>query len=255
MRKVNLIGKKFGKLLVISELSIYVSPNGHRKRMWLCKCDCGNFCNIMGSHLTTNHTKSCGCDRYTGLKHRLAKDLSGYKFGKLAVIKRLPNRIIGNNSRTFWRCSCECGNKSDVLGLLLTGGLVKSCGCLGKSHSERNMADFLSKYNFEYETQYSFCDLFGVNNGLLKFDFAVFSNTNLSFLIELDGEQHYKPIPFFGGIDKYKIDIKNDSLKNKYCDDNNIPLIRINVSNLKTDKMFLDEYYEVFTENNLFINK
>lgn len=75
------------------------------------------------------------------------------------------------------------------------------------------------------------------------------------FLIELDGEQHYKPIPFFGGIDKYEIDIKNDSLKNKYCDDNNILLIRINVSNLKTDKMFLDKYYEVFTENNLFINK
>lgn len=38
MRKVNLIDKKFGKLLVISELPIYISPNGHRKRMWLCEC-------------------------------------------------------------------------------------------------------------------------------------------------------------------------------------------------------------------------
>ena len=141
------------------------------------------------------------------------------------------------------------------MGSHLTTNHTKSCGCLGKSHSERNMADFLSKHNFEYKTQYSFCDLFGVNNGLLKFDFAVFSNTNLFFLIELDGEQHYKPILFFGGIDKYEIDVKNDSLKNKYCDDNNIPLIRINVSNLKTDKMFLDKYYEVFTENSLFINK
>jgi hypothetical protein len=45
--------------------------------------------------------------------------------------------------------------------------------------------------------------------------------------IEFDGEQHFLPLSFFGGqeaLDKLKI---NDKIKNDYCEDNYINLIRI----------------------------
>ena len=51
------------------------------------------------------------------------------------------------------------------------------------------------------------------------------STENLA--IEYDGEQHFKPIKYFGGKDKLKKQIKNDVRKNYYCASHNIKLIRI----------------------------
>jgi len=39
----------------------------------------------------------------------------------------------------------------------------------------------------------------------MPFDFAIFKNGKLVCLIEFDGEQHYRPIDFLGGEDKFKI--------------------------------------------------
>ena len=56
---VNLIGQKFGRLTVIKR----VGSNHHGQSQWLCSCDCGNKNEIVvvGSSLTSGHTKSCGC--------------------------------------------------------------------------------------------------------------------------------------------------------------------------------------------------
>ena len=52
----NLIGQKFGALTVVARLT-----NKKGKIRWLCRCDCGNYCDKLGNSLTTNHTTSCGC--------------------------------------------------------------------------------------------------------------------------------------------------------------------------------------------------
>lgn len=57
-------------------------------------------------------------------------------------------------------------------------------------------------------------------------------STEYIICIEYDGEQHYKPINFNGCSNEqaqkiYLELIKNDEIKNKYCLDNNIQLIRI----------------------------
>jgi hypothetical protein len=46
-------------------------------------------------------------------------------------------------------------------------------------------------------------------------------------LIEFDGRQHYEPIEFFGGEEKYISRKKNDQIKTNYCLKNNISLLRI----------------------------
>ena len=58
---MNLIGQKFNRLLVIDQAERYISPSGNRMKQWLCRCDCGNEIVVTTSHLTSGHTKSCGC--------------------------------------------------------------------------------------------------------------------------------------------------------------------------------------------------
>ena len=65
MKSINIIDQKFGKLLVKKLHS--KTRNGHER--YVCLCDCGNFCNILKTHLRQNNTKSCGCDKPFGKNH------------------------------------------------------------------------------------------------------------------------------------------------------------------------------------------
>lgn len=56
-------------------------------------------------------------------------DLTGQKFGKLTVIKRVENTKRG---AARWLCICECGNKTVVIGDELRKGTAQSCGCHAK---------------------------------------------------------------------------------------------------------------------------
>lgn len=59
---------------------------------------------------------------------------------------------------------------------------------------------------------------------MLRFDFYL---SDYNILIEYNGKQHYYSIPYFGGEDTLKRQKVNDAIKEKYCQDNNIKLIRI----------------------------
>lgn len=48
-------GRRFGDLEVIEE----IPPSGNKRR-FLCKCSCGNFTEVLGTHLVQGATKSCG---------------------------------------------------------------------------------------------------------------------------------------------------------------------------------------------------
>jgi hypothetical protein len=53
----NLIGKKFGRLLVLSR----EGSNNRRQATWNCLCDCGKEYIVSTNALTTGNTTSCGC--------------------------------------------------------------------------------------------------------------------------------------------------------------------------------------------------
>ena len=59
MRLLDLTGKRFGRLTVVSRAEN--SKSG--KTRWHCKCDCGNECVVHGDSLKSGNTKSCGCVR------------------------------------------------------------------------------------------------------------------------------------------------------------------------------------------------
>lgn len=72
MNKINRIGKRFGRLVVVAEAE---SSLGGRAN-WMCQCDCGNTRIVRSASLSSGFTKSCGC---LGREQRLARNL---KHGK-----------------------------------------------------------------------------------------------------------------------------------------------------------------------------
>lgn len=58
---INLSGKRFGKLLVLSRNGSFISKNGTKYSQWLCKCECGSMKTIRGHDLVCGGVTSCGC--------------------------------------------------------------------------------------------------------------------------------------------------------------------------------------------------
>lgn len=54
-----LLGKRFGRLLVIEYIGKIDDPQ--KRRWWFCLCDCGNQVKVPTARLTSGNTKSCGC--------------------------------------------------------------------------------------------------------------------------------------------------------------------------------------------------
>lgn len=62
MKKMSLIGERYGSLKVIQELESKKREKGRGySRIFQCVCDCGNVSNVWMTNLRKGHTKSCGC--------------------------------------------------------------------------------------------------------------------------------------------------------------------------------------------------
>ena len=59
--RINLIGRRFGRLVVLDEDEPYRSSNGKPRRRFICRCDCGNITHVVMCELISGKTKSCGC--------------------------------------------------------------------------------------------------------------------------------------------------------------------------------------------------
>jgi hypothetical protein len=103
--------------------------------------------------------------------------------------------------------------------------MVQSCGCL-ISQNEENIASLLTNNNILFKKEYYFEDL--EDEKPLKFDFAIFQQEQLIYLIEFDGIQHFKyKKSGWSTKEKFIKTREHDLMKNKYCFEHNIPLIRI----------------------------
>lgn len=119
---IDLIGKKFGKLMVIERANDYISPKGKHLVKWLCHCECGNNLITNGANLKRGFTRSCGC------LPKSFSDLVGQRFGRLAVLEFDHKEKHGY----WWKCVCDCGNFKVIRGMNLKTGATQSCGCYHK---------------------------------------------------------------------------------------------------------------------------
>lgn len=96
-KKIDLIGQRFNRLVVIEE----VGRNKQGFVMWHCKCDCGNEVDVSGSKLRNGNTKSCGCLTHDILVKRNTKhNMVGTRFYEIyaCILKRCNNK----NSKTYY---------------------------------------------------------------------------------------------------------------------------------------------------------
>ena len=243
----NMIGKKFGKLTVIKRSGSHITPSGQKKPLWLCKCDCGNEKIVQSQDLKTGHTKSCGC-MSTKQKGSGLIDLTGKRFGKLTVVKRVEDYVYKSKNRELitsprWLCKCDCGNIIIVQGGNLREGNTTYCGCKkNNSNGESLIANFLTKHNIKFLREYSFNDLRNKSGNLLRFDFAILDKNNqIIMLVEYQGKQHYIDCGSFGSYQrKY-----SDEMKRNYCKTNNIFLYEIKYDENLNDVLqkLLNEIY------------
>lgn len=190
------------------------------------KCKCINCNNIeyIASNVLRSKRKFCSiCHQ----KKSTLIDLTGEDFGYLHVIKRDLSRGIGHEQDAYWICKClNCGAIKSIRGFSLRNGMSKSCGCI-KSYGEEKIAQILEKNNIYFQREYIFKDLIYQNP--LRFDFAIFNDDKtLSHLVEFDGIQHYEyRNTGWNNLENFKKNQIRDQIKNQYCIDNNIKLIRI----------------------------
>ena len=234
----DLTGQKFGRLTAIKPIENHTNSNGKSMMTkWLCRCDCGNECNVQSGNLLSGHTLSCGCYNKEQASKRSLINLVGQRFGRLTVLERVENEITSSgNSVVMWRCLCDCGEEIIVRSSALLHGYTKSCGCM-KSHGEYYISTYLLSNSINFEKQKKFSDLLGVGGGNLSYDFYL---PNHNMLIECQGEQHERPIEYFGGEEQFAIQQEHDRRKREYAKDNGYRLLEIsykdynNIDNILT---------------------
>ncbi len=226
--KYNLVGQTFNRLTVVEKAK---SVNGNA--YWNCKCICGNYTTANTYELKNGKVKSCGClrkevsiENQKNSPHQ-KKDMINNRYGKLTVVDLA---YIKNNTR-YWKCKCDCGNEKILSTGSLTSGNTSSCGCMKISKGELYIREILDNNNIIYIPEF----IVEIKNKKYRFDFAILNEDGtIKYFIEFDGLQHYIPVDWFGGEKQFKTTQENDLIKNKYCENNNIPLIRIPYSKLKT---------------------
>lgn len=135
-----------------------------------------------------------------------------------------PNiEVLGRyiNNKTNILCKCRIHNyefnpRPDSL-LYGTG-----CPICNSSHGERDIINYLNEHNILFDFQYVFDDC--KNILVLPFDFYL---PKYNVCIEYDGEQHFRPVEFWGGDVGFAKRQRNDEIKNEFCMTNGIQLLRI----------------------------
>lgn len=126
-------------------------------------------------------------------------------------------------------CKCECG---DIYITTYKSFLNQKWACdkcsQKISKNEIILKNFLEESNIDYIYEYSINSCKDVLP--LKFDFYL---KKYKVLIEVDGGHHFQPVNFGGNMDEKTLYLrylnyqKRDKIKDEFCKENNIPLLRI----------------------------
>lgn len=202
-------------------------------------------CNICGetfeSTMTYISNTSIGCKNCTQEKNRILKFNS--------FIDRLHNKnstikLIGNfvdmSTTTIFLCT-NCNRKFERT----PHDLLKSCtcpNCTTNSKLEYYIKLYLDIHKISYKLHYSFDGLYGINGGLLSYDFYL---PEYNLLIEAQGKQHIEPVAHFGGEERFVIQIEHDKRKREFAKMKNIELLEIFYNAMNNISSILDKQFNI----------
>lgn len=95
------VGKRFGRLVVMSPIEASRKyPNGTRT-VWLCQCDCGNQITCTKKSLTSGDVRSCGCllsETARAKQCKTGKNVLGFYDGTMISAIKPTRKMNKNNS-------------------------------------------------------------------------------------------------------------------------------------------------------------
>jgi len=194
---------------------IIIEYNGYNGISKFIHNKCGKELNVIVSNLLQKFTK-CTCDGNIRWSRKLFLD-------KQSEIHGYDYELIGNfiNMNNKIKLKHTCGYEWSISPKKHIYG-KQGCPVCNMSHGELQTKRAIEKLEINYKQQFiiNSCR----NKKPLPFDFYL---PTYNVLIEYDGIQHFEPIEYFGGEFEFKRRKRNDEIKNKYCSENNIKLIRI----------------------------
>lgn len=181
--------------------------------------------------------KNQRCPNCSGVKKYTTETFKN-KVLEITEGEYLPLGEYINNKIKVRMKHLECGHEWDVRpDQFLSGSRCRLCS---KSKGNKRIVNYLTKkdINFIAEFRIDKCR----NKRALPFDCAVFDkDKKLKFLVEFNGEQHYKVKERFGGKKELNERKKNDRIKEQYCKDNDIDLVVIPYTELNKIEDILDK--------------
>lgn len=126
-----------------------------------------------------------------------------------------------NNRKKVSIKHLNCGGSYEVSPKDFIAG--NRCPYCKQSKGETMVRNILISLGVEYEIEKTYDNLLS-RGASMPYDFYL---PSYDMLIEYDGEQHFKPVKYFGGQKKFISQQKRDSKKNEYALKNGISLIRI----------------------------
>lgn len=157
----------------------------------------------------------------------------------------------GRTCETILFCICECGEHFTArLGNLTTQGQLRCATCSQKkSYLELKTEQELRKYTENFYSQYRFKDCINPKtNYPLIFDFYL---PEQNAVIETDGKQHEEPVSFGHQSqeqieEELKYRKKLDKIKDLYCQNNGIKMVRISYRNFDKEERYKEIIKSLF---------
>jgi phage antirepressor YoqD-like protein len=170
-----------------------------------------------------NILRGCGCKECGNEKSKEKKIKSHEKYMSDLYVTNPNIEVLeeyqGANVSILHRCKIDGYEWMARPGNILSG---KGCPRCQEPHGEKHIRQWLYEHQIEYVSQKIFNDC--RNQRPLPFDFYL---PAYNLCIEYDGEQHFRVVELFGGQEGFEQRKQNDEIKNQYCRDNNIHLLRI----------------------------
>jgi len=123
MKRLNLVGKRFGRLTIIKYSHSHIQPSNQKRAIWLAKCDCGKKHFVSTSSLISGHVVSCGCYgkeiRKKGL-HKKERGVANLNYKYLSYRARskkhgIPFEISKKEFKEIIDQNCYyCGGKPEM---------------------------------------------------------------------------------------------------------------------------------------------
>jgi hypothetical protein len=192
-----------------------VYKDARSKLIVTCK-EHGDFIQQAGSHLVGYGCRKCA-DRMNGIRCRSSTSEFITKAEKVHGDRYDYSKVEYNTAQSSVVIICkEHGEFSQTPNNHLKG---ENCPKCGASLGEQAIMDWLGGRGVRYGFNHIFPDC--SYKGLLRFDFYL---PDYAMCIEYDGEHHFRQIA--GGSSLELIQAR-DRVKDKYCMDNNMQMVRI----------------------------